>query len=173
MFPFSKQFRAKIYFPDIIERSFIEHTNSCFRCLIRAPRTIYFQSECELFGEPVFLCAIWRSRSMLHLVMNVDDSKVYAHRFGSKIGINGLYIRFGSDRPTRVHSSPDLYNIAREDSSSRLLFSSKVKLVLQLFPIYYRLRLLPKDSQMLIHSSQHQGSEDKGLKSDIYHEVGK
>ena len=62
---------------------------------------------------------------MLHLVMNVDDSKVYAHRFGSKIGINELHTR--SDEGAL---SPDLYSIAREDLSPRLLFSSKVKLVL-------------------------------------------
>ena len=65
---------------------------------------------------------------MLHLVMNVDDSKVYAHRFGSKIEINGIHTR--TDKGTL---SPDLYNIVREDLSSHLLFSSKVKL--QLFPI--------------------------------------
>ena len=63
-----------------------------------------------MFGEPAFLCAIWRPSSMLHLVMN-DDSKVYAHRFGSKIGINGLYTT--TDNGTL---NPDLYNIARKVS---------------------------------------------------------
>ena len=39
-----------------------------------------------MFGEPAFLCAIWRPSSMLHLVMNVDDSKVYVHRLEAKEG---------------------------------------------------------------------------------------
>ena len=88
--------------------------------------------------------------------MNVDDSKVYAHRFGSKIGINGLYIR-----ATRVHWVLTCIISLEKTCRPIYFFRPKWNWFFSYFPFIIVWDFLQKTYKCWF--TFHQGSVDTGL----------
>ena len=95
---------------------------------------------------------------MLHLVMNVDDSKVYAHRFGSKIGINELHTR----SQTRVHWVLTCIVSLEKTCLPVYFFRPKWNWFFSYFPFIFIWDFFQKahKCRLAFHSGQHQGSAD-------------